>query len=66
MRRERSVRHQNYFYQFLYFKKEVFYDVSGRLDIKRKNKENNFKFLFILIFIIFENYFNFYVNIFIF
>jgi len=38
----------------------VSYDASGRLDTKTKNKENNLKFLFILIF---ENYFNFYFNL---
>jgi len=36
---------------------------NGRLDTKRENKENSFKFLFILIFIIFENYVNFYFNL---
>ena len=34
VRREWSIRHQNYFYIFFYFKKEVSCDVYGRLDTK--------------------------------
>jgi len=60
MQRERSIRHQNIYIIFYIFVKEMSCDANGRLDTKRKKRENNFKFLFILIFIIFENYFNFY------
>jgi len=47
---------------FIYWK-EMSYNANSRLDTKIKNTENNLNFLFILIFIVFGNYFSFYFNL---